>query len=282
MKQCQLIDYHLHTAVTVDGKMNEIQACERGVQLGLREIAFTNHVMLTELDYTVSLADFAKHWEQIQVCQQRYPELSIRLGLEVDYYEGREHEVAATINQYEATVGRPLDLILGSVHHLNGVFFSHRQDAAAFYKNNDVRKLYHDYFTLATKAARSGLFDVMAHPDQIKKYEGEYSPHLPFEEYRDVVEPYLDAVLENNVGLEVNTKGYKLKVGEAYPTVEMLKLYLVKAKELGKEPIITLGSDAHKVDDVGGFLLEGALILKELGQDSVMRFEKHKRTAFKL
>ena len=218
----------------------------------------------------------------MQVCEERYPELAIRLGLEVDYYEGRESEVAATIHQYEVTVGRPLDLVLGSVHHLNGVFFSHKEDAPAFYKNNSVSALYHDYFLLAAKAVRSGLFDVMAHPDQIKKYEGEFSPHLPFEEYRDVVEPYLDAVLENNVGLEVNTKGYKLKVGEAYPTVEMLKLYLAKAKELGKEPIITLGSDAHKVDDVGGFLPKGAAMLKELGQDSVVRFEKHQPTAFRI
>jgi histidinol-phosphatase (PHP family) len=282
MEQHQLIDYHLHTAVTIDGKMNETQACEREIQLGIREIAFTNHVMLTQPDYTVSLADFAKHWEQVQACQQRYPGLSIRLGLEVDYYEDREDEVAAAITQYEATIGRPLDLVLGSVHHLNGVFFSHKQDAPAFYKNNSVSSLYYDYFILAAKAVRSGLFDVMAHPDQIKKYEGEYSSHLPFEEYRDVVEPYLDAVLENNIGLEVNTKGYKLKLGEAYPTVDMLKLYLAKAKELRKEPIITLGSDAHKVEDVGGFLSKGAAMLKELGQDSVVCFEKHKPTAFKM
>lgn len=282
MKQHQLIDYHLHTAVTIDGKMNEMQACDRAIQLGIQEIAFTNHVMLTEPDYLVSLENFAKHWEQIQACQKHNPELTIRLGLEVDYYEGRDDEVAALIRQYEAAIGRSLDLVLGSVHHLKGVFFSHKQDAQAFYKNNNVRVLYRDYFILAAKAVKSGLFDVMAHPDQIKKYEGEYSPHLPFEEYRDVVEPYLDAVLATNVGLEVNTKGYKLKVGEAYPTVELLRLYLDKAKELGKEPIITLGSDAHKVDDVGGFLLEGAAMLKELGLYSVARFEKHKPTAFKL
>ncbi len=282
MKPQRLIDYHLHTAVTIDGKMSEAQACERVLQRGIREIAFTNHIMHTEPEYTVSPEAFAVHWEQVQVCQERHPELAIRMGLEMDYYEGREAEIAATIEQYETVLGRPLDLILGSVHHLNGIFFSTNSAAPAFFANNDVVSLYHDYFILAAKAAQSHLFDVMAHPDLIKKYVGQFAPRVPFEQYQDVVEPYLDAVLASNVGLEMNTKGYKLKVGEAYPTTEMLKLYLAKAKELGKEPIITLGSDAHKVDDVGGFILEGASLLKELGQDSVVSFEKHKPAAFKI
>ncbi len=280
MKPLQLIDYHLHTAVTTDGRMNEAQACERAASQGIREIAFTNHVMLTEPKYIISLADFGKHWEQIQACQERYPELAIRLGLEMDYYEGREVEIAAAIEQYEAAIGRPLDLVLGAVHHINGVFFSHKEDAPAAYKNKDLVALYHDYFTLATKAIQSHLFDVMAHPDLIKKYVGEFSPYLPFEQYQDVVEPYLDALLACGVGLEVNTKGFRLKVAEAYPGIDMLKLYLSRARELGKEPVITLGSDAHRADDVGGFLVEGASMLIDLGQESVMSFEKHKPAPF--
>ncbi|MGE5224731.1 MAG: histidinol-phosphatase HisJ family protein [Omnitrophica WOR_2 bacterium] len=282
MKPDSLIDYHLHTAVTIDGTMSEEQACERAIRSGIREIAFTNHIMHTEPEYTVSKAAFREHWEQVQVCQERYPELAIRLGLEVDYYEGRETEIAATIDQYEAAIGRPIDLILGSVHHLNGVFFSNKTDAPALYKNKDIGLLYHDYFILATKAVQSHLFDVMAHPDLIKKHVGELSPRLPFYQYRDAVEPFIDALLTCGVGLEVNTKGYKLRVAEAYPSKEMLSLYLSKTKELGKEPVITLGSDAHDVGGVGRFISEGASMLIELGQDSVMSFKGHKPAVFKI
>lgn len=278
MKTHQMIDYHLHTSVTIDGKMSEAQACERAMLLGIREIAFTNHIMHTEPDYTVLPAAFVEHWERVQVCQDRYPELAIRLGLEIDYYEGREAEIAATIEQYEAAVGRPVDLVLGSVHHLNGVFFSNKTEAPLLYKSKDIASLYFDYFSLATKAIQSRLFDVMAHPDLIKKYTGVLSPRLPFEQYRDAVEPYIDSLLTYRVGLEINTKGFKLKVGEAYPSNELLGLYLSKAKALGKEPVITLGSDAHKVDDVGEFIPEGASMLFEMGQKTVMSFEKHMPT----
>ncbi len=282
MRAPQLIDYHLHTAVTIDGKMSEAQACERAILLGIREIAFTNHIMHTEPEYTISPSDFAKHWERVQVCQERYPELTIRLGLEIDYYEGREAEIATTIDGYETTIGRPIDLVLGSVHHLNGGFFSNKKAAEVFFKDKNIVSLYHSYFNLATKAIRSRLFDVMAHPDLIKKYAGEFTPYLPFEQYHEVVEPYLDALLACEVGLEVNTKGFKMKVAEAYPGIEMLGLYLAKARELGKEPVITLGSDAHKVDDVGRFLWEGVSLLRQLDQDTVMSFEKHQPAPFKI
>jgi histidinol-phosphatase (PHP family) len=282
MKPRQLVDDHLHTAVTVDGKMSEAQACERAMLLGIREITFTNHIMHTEPAYTVSPSDFAGHWEQVQICQERYPALVIHLGLEIDYYESREAEIAATIDQYEAIIERPLDLVLGSVHHLNGGFISNKRIAQVFFQNKNIVSLYHDYFILATKAIQSRLFDVMAHPDLIKKYACELAPYLPFEQYQEVVEPYLDALLACGVGLEVNTKGFKMAVAEAYPGVEMLRLYLAKARELGKEPVITLGSDAHHVDDVGGFLLEGASMLAQLGQDSVMCFEAHQPAPFKI
>ncbi len=282
MESFQLIDYHMHSAVTVDGRMSESQACERAFLLGIREIAFTNHVMLTEPKYAVSPDSFAEHWRRVQICQEHYPEMTIRLGLEMDYYEGLEAEIAATIALYEAVIGRPLDLVLGSVHHLNGVFFSNKSNAPELFQNHPIGSLYRDYFTLATKAVRSKLFDVMAHPDLIRKFEGELSPRLPFETYQEAVEPYLDALLACDVGLEVNTKGYKRKAAESYPSEEMLRLYLFRAGALGKVPRITLGSDAHKAEDVGGFLQEGAAMLVKLGQDSVMSFTEHKPTTFSI
>jgi histidinol-phosphatase (PHP family) len=88
-----LVDYHLHTAVTVDAHTTEAQVCQRAVALGLREITFTNHVMLRYPDYCMSAQDLVNHWSQIQICQARHPDLSIRLGLELDYYEGQEDEI---------------------------------------------------------------------------------------------------------------------------------------------------------------------------------------------
>jgi histidinol-phosphatase (PHP family) len=274
MQPSRLIDYHMHTAVTIDGKMNEIEACERALSLGIREIAFTNHVMLNQPDYLMSPESFVLHWEQIQICQNRYPQLKIRLGIEMDYYPGREQEIAAALRSYEELIGRPFDLVLGAIHELHGVFFSSKKHAPHLYRDRDLIVVYKDYFALSIEAVRSRLFDIIAHPDLVKKFTHELTPPVDFEQYRSAVEPFVEALLDAKVGIEVNTKGLKQKVGEPYPSVELLGLYLSRAKARGLEPILTMGSDAHIAEDVCGCIQDGTKILIGLGQRTIMSFEK--------
>ncbi len=272
----------MHTAVTVDGKMTEAQACERAITLGLQEIAFTNHAMLTEPDYTMSAEALLNHWEQIQVCQQQYPQLKIRLGLEMDYYEGREDEIQSAIQKYENLIGHRFDLVLGAVHHLRGVFFSSKKRAPELYNDREIVTLYHDYFAMLTKAVASRLFDVMAHPDLIKKYTGELSPRVPFDAYRAAVASFIDALLGSGVGIEINTKGLKLQVGEFYPSAEFLALYVAQAQARGIKPIVTIGSDAHKIEDVGARIPEGAMAIQRAGCATITLFENRKPIALLL
>lgn len=277
-----LVDYHMHTAVTVDAHMAEAEACQRAIALGLREIAFTNHVMLRYPDYAISPEELVDHWAQIQVCQQRYPELTIRLGLEVDYYEGREDDIAAIIRRYEDLIGRRFDFILGAIHHQNGIRFSSSRHAPALFNNHEVEVVFHDFFGLMALAAQSGLFDVMAHPDLIKKYTGKLYPPVPFDRYRAPVGAFIESLLESGVGIEVNLSGLRHSVGEIYPSDPLLSLYISEARERGVEPIVTLSSDAHKVEDVGACLSEGIMALRRAGHNTITLFERRERLAFHL
>jgi histidinol-phosphatase (PHP family) len=271
------MDYHLHTAVTIDCKMSEIDACERAVALGVDEIAFTNHSMLTEPEYTISVSDMIAHWRQVQVCQQRYSHLTIRLGLELDYYPERENEIRAVIQRYEDAIDRPFDLILGAVHHLNGVFFSEQSHAVKLYDGADIVRLYRDYFQLASRAAQSGLYDVIAHPDLVKKYTGQLSPPVSFQRYRQAALAFVDALLNSGVGIEVNTKGLTLGVAEIYPSDDLLRLYLDQAKARGTEAIVTIGSDAHRVADVAARIPDGVAALRRTGATAITFFARRKR-----
>lgn len=282
LHSAKLIDYHMHTGVTVDAKMSESEACAQALARGVHEIAFTNHIMLNQPAYLMSPEACLTHWERIQACQKQYRGLKIRLGLEVDYYPGREEDLAATLRHYEQVLGRPLDIVLGSVHELNGVFFSNQHQAPRLYEDQDPVSLYCEYFEVATQAVRSRLFDIMAHPDLIKKYTYELTPPVAFDKYRLAVEPYIDALLETGTGIELNTKGLKLKVSEPYPSKELLELYLAKARTAGVAPILTLGSDAHAASDVADHVLEGATILRGLGVTELARFEGRKRSTWRL
>ncbi len=278
----RLMDYHLHSAVTVDARMSESEACERATALGIQEIAFTNHIMLNQPAYLMSPQDCAAHWERIRACQSMYPALTIRLGIEMDYYPGREQAIASAIQAYERLLGRPFDMVLGSIHELEGIFFSNQRHAPALYEGRDLVSLYCEYFAVATQAVRSRLFDIMAHPDLIKKYANELTPPLAFEQYRLAAEDYIDALLDTGIGMELNTKGLKLRVGEAYPSREMLSLYLTKASARGVGTVLTLGSDAHHADHVGAHLQEGAALLRGLGVTELAAFNGRRRLAWAL
>jgi len=273
------MDYHLHTAVTIDGNMHEFEACERALALDIHEIAFTNHVMLNQPNYLISPASFIKHWENIQECQKRYFQLQIRLGIEMDYYPNREKDIASKIQYYEGLIGRPFDFILGSIHDISAGFFSNKSAAVPFFKDREIVATYHEYFDLAARAVRSRLFNVMAHPDLIKKYTYQLTPLVSFEKYQDVVESFISELVTCEVGIEINTKGLRRPVQEPYPSDEFLTLYLSKSRASGKDPILTLGSDAHKVMDVGFGILDIIESLKKF-QVNLMSFERRNRSPF--
>jgi histidinol-phosphatase (PHP family) len=273
------MDYHLHTAVTIDGNMQEVEACEHASALGIQEIAFTNHVMLNQPDYLISPTSFIKHWENIQECQKRYPQLQIRLGIEMDYYPNREGDIAVKIQNYEGLIGRPFDFILGSIHNIRGGLFSNKSAAIPFFKDREIVATYHEYFELATCTIRSRLFNIMAHPDLIKKYTNQLTPLVPFESYQDAVELFIAELVTCEVGIEINTKGLQRPVQEPYPSDEFLELYISRSRALGKDPIITLGSDAHVVKDVGFGILEIIESLKKFPVNLVS-FERRNRSPF--
>ncbi len=189
-----LMDYHTHTGVTIDSKETEEACCRQANELGLREIAFTNHIMLGNPDYSMSPNSMKRHKDNIDACQERYPQLKIRMALEMDYFENREEEIANVIYQYEKIAGRPFDFIMGAAHYLRGVFFSSKKHAPQLFNSANesfmagdfgpLKNIYDDYFGLIRKAVESGFFQIIAHIDLIKKYSGEISPALNFEAYQ--------------------------------------------------------------------------------------------------
>jgi histidinol-phosphatase (PHP family) len=282
MKPSILTDYHLHTAVTIDGRMTETEACDRALAMGISEIAFTNHFMLTQPEYTITPTALVDHWNKIKICREQFPMLAIRIGIEMDYYPGREIEIEANLNRYAQIVGGSFDLVLGSVHDVNGVFFSNKHLAPAFFTDHELLALYKDYFHLAAQAARSRLFDVIAHPDLIKKYTNQLTPFVPYEEYHIAAERFIDALVESEVGLEVNTKGLKLPLNEIYPSKQLLLAYLAKISQIGTEPIVSLGSDAHSVEGIGFRIKETVEDLRNLGLPALTQFDQRSKTPIRL
>ncbi len=277
-----LVDYHLHTATSTDAKATVEGYCQRAFELGLQEIAITNHMNVRTSDYHITPQELVALRERMESSQARYPNVVLRLGIEVDYFDDKKGEIAEILQEYERALGRPFDFIMGSVHVLRGVRFASKKQAAHLYNDADAPTLYREYFDLMDRAVRTEMFDVMGHPDLIKRFSGLYSPLVPFEAYQEAAGELIESLVQFDVGIEVNVKGLEHPVSEIYPSDDFLAAYLASIDTAGKQPILTIGSDAHDVDGLGLHLEKGIQMLARHGVSQLTTFDRQKQIPFSL
>jgi histidinol-phosphatase (PHP family) len=170
--------------------------------------------------------------------RNRYPEIAIVTGVEADYLPERMDEVRATIE--DAT--RRSDgarIVLGSVHLLGDWTFDDPHTVASWESRN-VDRVWEEYFATWCDACRTGLFDVMAHADLVKKFG-----HVPSYDRRELYAEAARVAAEAGVQIEVSTAGLRKPVGELYPGPEFLKAFCSAGV------MATVGSDAHAPEEVG-------------------------------
>lgn len=125
----------------------------------------------------VCIGSIEPYLEAVRKAQQAGHPVS--LGLEADYFPGGEEELGELLARYD------LDYVIGSVHFLDGWGFDNPETQEMF-KEKDLPALYRLLFDTVKGAATSGLFDMIAHLDNLKvfNYRPDESVLLPM--YEDV------------------------------------------------------------------------------------------------
>jgi len=167
--------------------------------------------------------------------------------------------LAEILRQYD------FDYVLGSIHFINGWGFDNPANIHE-YKKYDLWELYQQYFYTLGQAAGSGLFDVIAHPDLIKKF-GFNPGHDLGGVYREV----LQQISDSGACVEINTAGLRVPKNEVYPSPEFIKLCFES-----KIPVC-LGSDAHRPELVGADFHLVLELLRSIGYNQVVTFNKRNR-----
>ncbi|HUI06094.1 MAG TPA: histidinol-phosphatase HisJ family protein [Verrucomicrobiae bacterium] len=258
-----LIDYHMHTRLT-DGVGEPVEYARVAVERGLDEIGCADHAPLAglETDWHMKKSDLETYVGWVCEAQKKFPKLHVKLGLEVDFMPGCETWVRELAALY------PWDFFLGSVHFIGEFAVDGR---AEDWRNEDVDARWREYFELWKQAARSRLFDSLAHPDLPKKFG--FRPKVDF---APVYEDALRAVADSAVAIEVSTAGLRKPCKEIYPGKQFLGI----AQRLNVP--ITLGSDAHVPQDVGQDFDRAVALARSCGYDKVCRFTLRKRELVKL
>jgi histidinol-phosphatase (PHP family) len=253
-----LVDSHIHTTFSVDARAPMVAMVERAIALGLREITFTEHL---DLDPSDSGADYLRPTEylaEIERCRDCYGDrIIIRAGLEVGDVHRYGTEIAARI------AGLPLDFLIGSVHFIDGLFVG----GPEYIGSRPAEAGIAAYFEQVLRACQAGPFDVHGHLDVFKRRSiSIWGPFDP-EPWAEPIREALRRLIAGGRGIEINTSGLRTEAGEPCPSLTILRWY----RELGGE-ILTLGSDSHRVEQLGFGLETGAALARAAGFTRVCTF----------
>jgi len=254
-----LIDCHIHTEKCGHGSGTVAQRVGAAVFAGLSGIVLTEHLPLPdELDPDHHLAmpasDFPSYVEEVREQAARVRGLEVVLGAEADWLPAYA-DFAATTRAQAAEMG--VEVLLGSVHFIDKWAFDDPHHLE-MWDTCCVDDVWTSYFGQWCDAAASGLFDVMAHPDLVKKFG-----HRPAFDPRELYAEAARAAAEGGVLIEVSTAGLRKPVGELYPGAELLAAF--RAAGVGA----TVGSDAHDPSEVGYRLDLAYAALADAGYDRV-------------
>jgi HisJ family histidinol phosphate phosphatase len=151
------INYHMHSQYSIDGEMSIEEACEKAIELGLKEIAFTDHLDIDWPDpnYEFGALDIEKYLIDIEKNRERYKDcLKIKTGIEVGLQPHVLEEVEDIIVTY------PFDFVIASIHIIQ------RMDPyqGDYYKNRTKEECYRLYYEETLELVKEfSNFDVLDH-----------------------------------------------------------------------------------------------------------------------
>jgi len=257
-------NYHIHTDFS-DGKNKPEDYVKAAIERKFGEIGFSDHIALSNLWYveswTMKLEMLQNYIRSINRLKEKYPQIAIRLGVEMDYIPGKRDQIKEIVENSN------FDYVIGSVH-LVGDFLTDSHHFVEKWKkmtDDEIVDMNKRYYEMVQEAANSKLFNIIGHFDVVKKYN-----FRPQENMDDVIKKTLDIIKNADLCIEVNTSGLEKPCHEIYPSEKILKW----CHDLGIP--LTLGTDAHNVSQIDMHLNDAIKLIKSIGYKEIATFDQGK------
>ncbi len=273
-----LIDCHTHTGFSVDSEADINAMIERACELNLKAYAITDHCECNcfypkehytgdmHSDYFNYRRDFEDSVSAVTALKEKYDgRLNLICGTELG-------QATHDFDTAEAIVSDSrLDFVIGSMHQLPGI-----EDFAFIdytnYTTESIYSLLERYFNEIYKLCKWGKFDVLGHLTYTLRYiQGNFGIEVDTSRYDEIIAESFRTLIQNGCGIEINTSGLRQAYGKTFPSLEYIKLY----RSLGGE-ILSIGSDAHTVHDLGKGIAEGTQLALEAGFRHLCYFKQRK------
>ncbi|UCE44133.1 MAG: histidinol-phosphatase HisJ family protein [Candidatus Bathyarchaeota archaeon] len=249
-------DYHVHSNHSCDGKATILEMCQKATELGIVEIGFSEHMDFEPEDSGFGFFDYERYTAEVKDAQEFFKsKLVVRKGIEIDYQEAFEDDIREWLRDKE------FDFIIGSVHYVNHELIDYE-----LLEDNDLERVYRAYFNEVALSIESRLFDVVGHLDVVRKFIDVGRAELSSFDYVERMGMALDMIVEKRMHLEINSKPSLLKETNIgmLPNEEAVTAFIGKGGRL-----ISTGSDAHSIEEIGGGIREIMIFLKKFKENKL-------------
>ncbi len=261
-----MIDYHIHPDYSIDAEGSIDEFCQAAIRAGLREIAFTTHLDTDPLtnDCIVNVrgkvvdvhsrAWFEDYEVSIRDAEDKYADegLVVLMGAELDIYP----EIASNLSEGFLSAG--WDLIIGSVHLIDHLAISKKEDAAVIYSRYTAAELGDLYFSTLRDTVQTSLVNVLGHIDLYRRFgEQAYGDEI-YELWKPHIIELAQKMNRYGVGFEINTSSWRKGQREPHPSLE-----IIRALTGNGVSVVTIGSDSHRPEDVGYGIRRAAQVLRD-------------------
>ncbi|MBQ2823891.1 MAG: histidinol-phosphatase HisJ family protein [Oscillospiraceae bacterium] len=279
-----LMDCHTHTQFSVDSEADINEMLEKACATGLAAYAVTDHAECNRWysaehyadDPTYPYYNFGDDFENsvssVTKLKEKYEgRLNLICGTEMGQAT-HNFEIAEKIISDSR-----LDFVIGSMHQLPRTEDFAFLDYGAM-SEDEIYALAERYFLEIHKLCQWGKFDVLGHLTYNLRYiKGNAGIDLDITRFDEVIAESLRLLAEKGRGIEINTSGYRQKYGDSFPSLKYVKLF----RDLGGE-IISVGSDAHTVEDLGKNVKDGAETALAAGFRHLCYFKERKPQFIKI
>jgi histidinol-phosphatase (PHP family) len=257
-----MVDYHTHTIRCGHAYGTVEEYIESAISKQISEIGFSDHAPMPEAEregYTMSADEVEPYISSLEEQRGKYGgRIAVRIGFEVDYpllgsFPGRYF------------TDTRIDYLIGSCHFIDGWAFDH-PDYIDEYGRRDIDEVYGRYFSIMEALAASRLFDVVGHFEIVKKFG-----FRPTRDFRPAIETIARLLAAGGTAVEINTAGMIHPAGEMYPADDIIRILF------DCNVPVTLGSDAHRPEQVGRLFPDAVEKLARAGYRSISGFSKRKR-----
>ncbi len=272
------IDCHTHTQFSMDSEADINEMIERAIELDLAAYAITDHCECstwypkehyqnTEVfDYFNYADDFRRSVEAVTALKEKYDgRINLICGTELGQIL-HDTEAAAIASSDER-----LDFIIGSVHQIVGEKDFYYID----YENMTMDEIYNlleRYFKEVYELCRSGIPDVIGHLTYCLRYMKQRHNICPdISRFDEIIAESFRELAAKDKGIEINTSGIRQGFGDTFPDLKYVKLF----RDLGGK-LVTVGSDAHSVEDIAKNAADGFSIARAAGFDRLCYFKNRK------